>query len=113
MVSVTADGLAGKVGEWIVISRFLERKNNRAIIVYAKLVDNVYKVQVFDKNGEIWKEFYKKEDVIKFIRTLGESFFYRGRIYKNNEISRLSLEPFDPKGNIRKNSRKKGWLKKI
>lgn len=94
--NVTANGIAGKAGEWIVVSR--EKIRSKAIVIYHKkdyslFSDNEkYKVQIFSRNGEsgeLWKEFDNIKDVEKFLEEAKEMILYKGKLMSRKEFYRV------------------------
>jgi endogenous inhibitor of DNA gyrase (YacG/DUF329 family) len=77
--SITADGIANKMGEWKVIQRI--NFSNKSIILYSSK-NNKFKVQIFDDKEEIWKNFNNISRVQDFIHRNSRINYLRARIEK-------------------------------
>lgn len=85
---VTADGIAGKVGEWKVKSRL--KAGNVTFIAYQlghrtmnkpMPFGNQTKLQAFNKSGELWATFDDMEGANEFIQSVEGKYFYAGKFY--------------------------------
>lgn len=93
---ITADGIAGKVGEWYVFERI--RKRTVCIVVYAKstiyrtaMPEMKFKIQFFNNKGEFWKEFETEKDMEDFLKESKDKLLHNGKLYTRQEYYKLGL----------------------
>jgi len=85
--SITADGITGKVGEWIVFYR--TKTKYRSTVVYKNSKETKWKVQVFNVDSEYWKEFNSLEAVRNFLNKIQNLYFYKGKFYTKGKFLKI------------------------
>jgi len=79
--SITADGIAGKSGQWKVIQRLIYK--DKIVILYSS---SKFKVQIFNEDSETWRNFNEISRAQQFIQQIDSKLFYGGELYTKKQF---------------------------